>query len=115
MEFPQISLSDWMTTVLDKLVSAFASKDFHQNNPLLQFDDNIMLAIKIVAGILHRIVSKPSLPQPLQHKSLPIPGHTVPAPRVLQPTIIIPTHVIPVPRVLQTITRHPHTIIKERS
>ena len=65
MEFPKKSLTDRLTTALDEITSTLANPIFQHDNPSLQFNDETMLAIHIIASILQRVTAKPPLPQTL--------------------------------------------------
>ena len=49
---PKISLSDRLTTALDEITSTLAKPTFQRDNPSLQFNNETILAIYIVASIL---------------------------------------------------------------
>ena len=89
--FPQVTLSDRLLNALDNIVSTLASPSFKLHHPALQFDDSTMLAIQVVANMLHRMIPKPSLPPPV-----PItPDHILST----QTNPYAPSPIAPVPRV----------------
>ena len=135
MEFPMISLSDRLTIALGKITSTLSEPAFQRDNPSIQFNNETMMAINIVASILQRVAQKPPAPQALRKlvpppmapppqvpptPSIPTPSGTVLPLRVI-PTvrpdvqILIPTINPPAPRVLRKVKRHPHTIVKHNA
>ena len=62
--FPKINLNDRLLTALNNIISTLSSKQFQTDNPSLNFDDQTILAIKVVANMLHRDIPKPPLPLP---------------------------------------------------
>ena len=105
--FPKSSLSDRLYKALDEIISALASPHFCKDNPTLKFDEQTILAIQIIANMLHRMMPKPPLPPPI-----PI------SPNIKKATthkIPPPQHPTPVPRVVLTMSRHPHTILKQKA
>ena len=60
--FPKLTLNDWLHNALNNIVSTLASPQFQHNNPSLLIDEHTLLAIKVVANMLHRVLPKPPLP-----------------------------------------------------
>ena len=67
--FPEIALTDRLRNAIDDIVSTLAAPEFIRNNPALQYDNETLLAIQVIANMLHRIVPKPPLPP----MSTPVP------------------------------------------
>ena len=47
------------------------SKNFKSDHPNLQFDDQTLVAVQVIANVLHYIILKPPLPSPT-HKLTPL-------------------------------------------
>ena len=120
MPFPQMILNDRLLNTLDNIISTLNSPSFQQQNPTLQFDNQTLLAIQIIANMLHRLIPKPNLPHPrsvLLTKLVPVLHHPVPPPRVVMPTTTptpLSSNNIHSPTIPKS-KPHPHTILKMRA
>ena len=126
--FPHISLSDRLCNALNDIVSTLASPDFKLNHPNLQYNDQTLMAIQVIANMLHRMVPKPPLPpfmpikqqssspEPTTPSSATPPAHVPRVPQsssVRQPSPSPP--VVQVPRVIPKSRRHAHSVLKQRA
>ena len=126
MPFPDITLNDRLLNALDEIISTINSPSFKYHNPTLQFNNQTVMAIQIIANMLHRLIPKPALPPPkpfvlsptIPNISLPSQiNQNVPLPRVVLPSPKVPSfppnvHPFKSP---STIKPHPHTILKQRA
>ena len=108
VDFPKITMNDRLINALDEIVSTLASPTFRAHNPsLVTWDEGTMLAIKIIANMLHRVTPKPPLPPP-QPVLLPQQVmSTLPTKKIY--------HAPKLPRVIPKSKRHPHSILLRRA
>ena len=114
--FPTITLSDRLLNALDNIVSTLASPAFKLNHPTLQYDDTTILAIQVVANMLHRMIPKPPLPPPV-----PLPPEQIwskthsSSPSVTVPKVANVPRVEKISKMTPPTNQHPHTILKNRA
>ena len=113
--FPSISLNDHLTSALDEITITLPNPQWQHDNPTLQLKDHNKLAIQIVATILRRLTSIPSLQLSSPLLKIPLPKPSIPQqhlPHVKHPTPVS------LPRVQQKnycTTMHPHMRLKHRA
>ena len=81
--------------------------DFIRNNPTLQYDDPTLLAIQVIANMLHRLVQKPPLPPLVSISPDRIPIHNT--------TNKSSAIVAAVPRLVPKSKLPQHTKLKQRA
>ncbi len=110
--FPQLTLTDRLTTALDEIVSTLSSSHFQAHNPTLTIDNHTRLAIQLVATILHRMAPKPPSVQPLVIKP---PLDPAPPPKALLVSPAAPRPALPRVKKRFRSKMHPHTRLKRRA
>ena len=99
--FPKTILTDCLHTAINEIISTLANSKFKHDNPSLTYDDETMLAIQVIANMLHRLAHKPPLPPPQQIKPPVHPTPPLSLPFKPSPPVPTPTILSPLPRVMR--------------
>ena len=102
IDFPKITLNDRLHSAIDKIVSTLSSLKFQYDNPSFKIDNQTILAIQVIANMLHWITKKSSLPPPVY-----IPISNFP------PNIHPKDYAQSLPRVFMKYKKYPYPILKE--